>query len=917
MPKARAAAAQTVAPSGRVIVKFRESAGIRVTESGPSAPDKSAADRIAALVARAAPGSELRRRFRRPPEAIDALRAAAAARSGLDLPDLNAYGVLEPFGADREALLLVVETLLADPDVETAFLEPVYVPAVLGFDAFTGTYAAPDDGEDGESHYYAPDAGNSQDFSSLQAYLGAPPDGINALAMAGSPGGRGEGVKVVDVELAWLWSHEDLTIPFHTGGEPFDDQDWRNHGTAVLGAIRGEDDGSGVRGAAPLCEIGGASIYERSVPEAILEAAETVAAGDVIVIELHAPGPNATGIGEYGYMPVEFWQDNFDAILIAAATGRIVCEAGGNGQQDLDDSDYQPLFDPDYRHSGALLCGAARPDLTPEFFTNYGQRMDLHAWGREVTTCAFGDLQGPGGGFPEEQWYTDSFSGTSSATAIVAGAVASLQGLARAQIGFSLNPQVVSEVLVATGTPYAASPKHVGPRPDIEAAWALAAATVGNVHGLVTDSETSLPIPYANVYIRDLARRITTDGDGLYGVNLPAGPVTLAFDEYYFARDSLVLDVTPGVDLTRNISLDRLPTVTLSGRVVALDTLQLEDVRIWVPGKPIAPAYSREDGAYDLPGLAATKEVTVLYDHRPWHGAHTAVVTPFWTPEGFNALYVRLPVVTETFATSGDYQTPGLHWEWDAPVEGPETAFSIGLCWGVGMDGEYTNNAYESLVSAPYIFTDVEVLRLSFHYWCDTESSFDGANLELRIDGEWVLKEPLSGYTHESVAALDSRPGWSGHIGDWRGAVFDLTNESKDLVLFRINFASDAAVRGIGFFVDDISFADDTDTVPVEMAPQPPGPGARAELSAHPNPFNPRTRITWRATRPGPVELSVYDARGRLVRRLFDRDTQALHGVANWRGDDERGRPASSGVYLVRLRDAAGETATQRVTLMK
>ena len=62
--------------------------------------------------------------------------------------------------------------------------------------------------------------------------------------------------------------------------------------------------------------------------------------GDILLIELHAPGPNATGSGQFGYVPMEFWPDNFDAIRAITDLGYLVVEAAGNGQQDLDDAIY-------------------------------------------------------------------------------------------------------------------------------------------------------------------------------------------------------------------------------------------------------------------------------------------------------------------------------------------------------------------------------------------------------------------------------------------------------------------------------------------------------------------------------------------------------------------------------------------------
>ncbi len=78
-------------------------------------------------------------------------------------------------------------------------------------------------------------------------------------------------------------------------------------------------------------------------------------------------------------MPMEFWQDNFDAIAAVTRQGIMVLEAAGNGQVDLDAPIYQGLFDPAVRHSGAIMIGATDGvTLNPAWFTNNGQRVDLN-----------------------------------------------------------------------------------------------------------------------------------------------------------------------------------------------------------------------------------------------------------------------------------------------------------------------------------------------------------------------------------------------------------------------------------------------------------------------------------------------------------------------------------------------------------
>jgi hypothetical protein len=69
-----------------------------------------------------------------------------------------------------------------------------------------------------------------------------------------------------------------------------------------------------------------------------------------------------------------------------------------------------------------------------------------------------------------------------------------------------------------------------------------------------------------------------------------------------------------------------------------------------------------------------------------------------------------------------------------------------------------------------------------------------------------------------------------------------------------------------------------------------------------PNPFNPRTTISYRLTEPAIVTVAVYDAAGRLVRELQTGAAQAagVHRVV-WDGADARGRAAATGVYLCRI----------------
>lgn len=99
-------------------------------------------------------------------------------------------------------------------------------------------------------------------------------------------------------------------------------------------------------------------------------------------------------------------------------------------------------------------------------------------------------------------------------------------------------------------------------------------------------------------------------------------------------------------------------------------------------------------------------------------------------------------------------------------------------------------------------------------------------------------------------------------------------------------------------------------------APLPPEAAAARITSVAPNPFNPATTIRFRMARPGPVQLALYDTRGRLVGRLVEGELPAGEQAVTWRGLDAAGRAAPSGLYLARL-SVEGVTSVRRLALVR
>jgi flagellar hook assembly protein FlgD len=63
------------------------------------------------------------------------------------------------------------------------------------------------------------------------------------------------------------------------------------------------------------------------------------------------------------------------------------------------------------------------------------------------------------------------------------------------------------------------------------------------------------------------------------------------------------------------------------------------------------------------------------------------------------------------------------------------------------------------------------------------------------------------------------------------------------------------------------------------------------------------------------VQISIFDASGRCVRRLLDRVESAGSHVVDWDGRDEEGSSLGSGMYVCHLGTAAGNISRKMILL--
>jgi hypothetical protein len=874
--------------SDLLIVKFVEEAPVRLRQGrlvSESSVDLSAANALLTETS----SLEVARLFSRPEVVLDRERAEAQIRSGQALADLNNYYAVRLRAPSVQAAESLLDELNALSVIEVAYAEPIPQPALLETEAEPIVL-------DPLRHGSGPPAreGATPDFTGFQGYLNAAPTGIGATTAWTFPGGRGASVKVIDIELGWNWNHEDMKVPFYREGV----EEYGDHGVAVVGEIAAMNNGFGMTGIASDVEIGSHNVLEIPTADVFNLVAAALAPGDIFVIELHCPGPGVSGGGQSGYIALEYWQANFDAIAAATARGVICCQAAGNGEENFDDPIYGGRFDRDVRDSGAIIVGATDGSSTSAaWFTNYGSRVDLSGWGFNVATCGYGDLQGGG----QNQWYTSGFSGTSSATPIVTGAVASLQGIYKAASGGTPLPgPTLAQVLKESGTATDAV-KHIGPRPNLATAIPLALSGLATIEGVVTENGSGTPLTGADVWILETGTRTESAADGSYTLPITPGSWTVRTRHFGHGTNVTTVATTAGSTSTHDVALNPVALGNVQGEVVTPSGTPVAGAEVVLVGTPLAPVLSAADGTYLLAG--------VPFGHSGLMTATRSDLTPdirqVTTFGGTTNVDFRLAPPIDFEASNGSFSVAGGEWEWGIPTfaGGPASAHSPVRCWGTDLEGGYST-ADHRLTSPDFDLTAMTDPRLTFWQWYSIWGPYDGAFVEISTNGggSWQVLHPVGGYPDPCIYTLPGsggcRPGFTGTSPGWVPSAFDLTGFVNQNVRFRFTLAPFPYTTSPGWYIDDLQVHGANSSVAVPDV----GVGARPLLSAAmPNPARQAARFALTLARPADLTATIFDAMGRAVREVRIGHAAAGHHTVVWDGADERGSRAAPGIYFLSL----------------
>jgi hypothetical protein len=261
-------------------------------------------------------------------------------------------------------------------------------------------------------------------------------------------------------------------------------------------------------------------------------------------------------------------------------------------------------------------------------------------------------------------------------------------------------------------------------------------------------------------------------------------------------------------------------------------------------------------------------------------------------------------------------------------AEGATVTFTVEQLSGVGDDPQSTiewseANGVLTITAAGYVSTVVKVTAtdgtstvektIQFTEQVAVElSSFVGALVEDRVVINWVTASQTNnagfrvlrstdGETYEVVSELIAGAGTTDQLMDY---IFEDTSLPAAEIVYYIleQIDLDGTINRSN---------------PIEVLL-----GARFILptefasAVYPNPFNPRTTISYDLPADTNVSVIIYDAIGQEIRHLVSQHYTAGRYSVQWDAKDFMGRSVGSGVYIAKIK-AGPNTALQKMLLLK
>ncbi len=463
----------------------------------------------------------------------------------------------------------------------------------------------------------------------------------------------------------------------------------------------------------------------------------------------------------------------------------------------------------------------------------------------------------------------------------------------------------------------------------------LLESSMGTIRGTVRNSFNSAPLPNAEVTVLGSGRVFLTGTDGSY----------LGF-------------VSPGTyDVVASLSGFR-PDTTSSVIIAEGEEAVVDFSLVDIAGPEITttqhPHTGDEAGPYPIP--VRIVEYSGLAEKSLYYAVNSGPFTALpLTPAGGDDYLAEIPGQPQTtlvsyyvLARDGLGNTtldppgaPGVTFSfWVAPmVAAAEDDFEAAGGWTVGAPGDDATTGIwvrEDPVGTVYNGFNVQPEDdhtpdpgvVCFVTGNDTPGGAAGVN---DVDGgKTTLLSPvfdLDGYTTASVRYWVWYTNDRGNSPGQDSWVVEVTSDGSTWVPLENTTASTNAWVERSFLLD--AAVPITSTMQFRFVASDDGSGSLVEAAVddfvltgirvplavaspevlrqngldpcHPNPFNPRTTLSYRVSESGPASLRIYSVSGRVVRSLVDGVVEAGEHSLVWDGKNDAGDAVASGIYYLRL----------------
>jgi hypothetical protein len=216
------------------------------------------------------------------------------------------------------------------------------------------------------------------------------------------------------------------------------------------------------------------------------------------------------------------------------------------------------------------------------------------------------------------------------------------------------------------------------------------------------------------------------------------------------------------------------------------------------------------------------------------------------------------------------------------------------------------------------------------YYTVEQVATKDGTELQLNLDGDvplggvqFEIPDPAgflqlsSPKTGELAVGMEVHQGHSDEM--YRFGILDMTGtravDPGAGLLFRVRYSGYEGVQVNSFRAFDRNGAE----IPTKygVRQRPPAIPTEFDLAQnYPNPFNPATTIKYATSKPGQVQLAIFNVLGQQVRELVNDVLPAGYHTVVWDGTNNAGETVATGIYFYRLK-TEDFVQTKKMALIK